>query len=74
MEQFVFIILGTGGGSLLGWMLSSLITTGKYVNRIDNLEKVAHRPPCDSLSEIKTDIGEIKTDIKWLKRKYNGDE
>jgi len=70
--EIIYIVIGTGGGSLIGWLLSYFLTAGKYVNRIDNLEKFSHKAPCQDISEIKEDLAEIKTNIKWLIDKNGG--
>ena len=74
MDIILYFVLGSGGGSLIGWTMSSLVKGGEYKNRLAQVEKLSHQAPCPDISQIKTDIGEIKTDIKWLKKKYNGGE
>lgn len=67
----IFIAIGTAGGSLLGWIISSLVLTGKYINRLESVEKVAHKAPCDEINKIKVAVERIETNVEWLV-KING--
>ena len=71
MDVTVYVALGTAGGSLLGWVISSFILTGKYINRLETVEKIAHKAPCDDINKIKVAVERIDTNVEWL-IKVNG--
>jgi hypothetical protein len=72
MELFFYLVLGTGAGSLIGWLASTLVQGGEWKNRLSQVEKLAHASPCPDLSDIKGDIKEIKNDLAWLKKRNGG--
>ena len=72
MDAILQLIIVASGGSLI-WIISSVFTGGKYANRLEQVEKVAHSSPCDEINDIKVSIERIETNVVWLVKENGGE-